>query len=383
VTRLRKCSIIGVCCLLAAASGTVRADEEPAKPASPWLLLPTFSNNPKLGASVGGLGAYLRKFDAQSQVSMFSVSAQYTSTDSATLGAFARVSFAGDQHRILVRAYGGLIKNDYDNFLGTGIPLKSEDHMRSLVGRYLYRLENDWFVGAQAVSTNYQIVGQTSLDEDLLGFLGLTGFKAGGIGLVAYHDSRDLQDAWGKMAIGPCSSRWGTVGSSKPKTTRRREAEQQSQQAQALAVEQRNGQQRNTGTTGIEDLSISGEIIVADSTVRDRERHDLPVHGRAGHRIPMRNGATVSAAVVAGRCAPVLPVAGVWRQRFRIGQAEAYAAAGRASAQREVEQAFGEDHACGRSCGLAVRERKELRLREDTARAAAADARVDGAFAGG
>jgi hypothetical protein len=193
---VKKCSIIiGVCCAVSAASTTVHADEEPTKAPSPWLVLPTFSNNPKLGASFGGLGAYVRKFDPQSQVSMFGVNAQYTSTDSATLGAFVRASLAGDQHRISVRAYGGLIKNDYDNFLGTGIPLKSEDHMRSLVGRYLYRLKNDWFVGAQAISTNYQIVGQTSLDEDLLGFLGLTGFKAGGAGLVVYHDSRDLQDA--------------------------------------------------------------------------------------------------------------------------------------------------------------------------------------------
>ncbi|HEY3636447.1 MAG TPA: hypothetical protein VGK95_15460, partial [Caldimonas sp.] len=49
--------------------------------------------------------------------------------------------------------------------------------------------------GAQALSTNYEIVGQTGLDDDLIGFLGLTGFKAGGVGLVGYHDSRDLQDA--------------------------------------------------------------------------------------------------------------------------------------------------------------------------------------------
>ena len=169
--------------------------EEPKKAPSPWLLLPTFSNNPKLGTSVGALVGYLRKFDAQSQVSMFGVSAQYTSTDSATAVLFARTSFDADQHRLNVIAVGGLIKNDYDDFLGTGVPLKSEDHIRSFAVRYLYRVKDDWFVGAQALSTNYQIVGQTALDDDLLGLLGLTGFKAGGVGLVVYHDSRDLQDA--------------------------------------------------------------------------------------------------------------------------------------------------------------------------------------------
>jgi hypothetical protein len=187
--------ILSIFCLLAAVNGTVQADETPTEAASPWLLMPTFTNNPKLGTSVGALGAYLRKFDAQSQLSMFGASAQYTSTNSATVSAFARTSFSADQHRLLVIAIGGSIKNDYDNFLSSGVPLKSEDHLQGLVGRYLYRVRNDWFVGTQAVATNYQIVGQTALDNDLLGLLGLTGFKAGGIGLVLYHDSRDLQDA--------------------------------------------------------------------------------------------------------------------------------------------------------------------------------------------
>ena len=30
---------------------------------SPWLLIPTFSSNPKLGTSLGALGAYLHYFD--------------------------------------------------------------------------------------------------------------------------------------------------------------------------------------------------------------------------------------------------------------------------------------------------------------------------------
>jgi hypothetical protein len=182
--------------LVALTATAARAeDETPAKTPSPWILLPTLSNNPKLGTSAGALGAYIKKFDAQSQVSMFGMNAQYTSTDSATVGAFARASFDADHQRVLLLGIGGMIKNDYDDFLGTGVPLKSEDHIRAFVGRYLYRVKDDWFVGVQAISTNYQIVGQTSLDEDLLSLLGLTGFEAGGIGVSLYHDSRDLQDA--------------------------------------------------------------------------------------------------------------------------------------------------------------------------------------------
>jgi hypothetical protein len=159
------------------------------------LLLPSFANNPKLGTSVGALVGYVRKFDAQSQVSIFGISAQYTSTDSATAVMFGRTSFDADQHRLIGIAIGGLIRNDYDDFIGTGVPLKSEDHIRSLALRYLYRVKDDWFIGAQALSTNYQIVGQTAMDDDLISFLGLTGFEATGIGLVAQHDSRDRTDS--------------------------------------------------------------------------------------------------------------------------------------------------------------------------------------------
>lgn len=53
-------------------------------------------------------------------------------------------------------------------------------------------LTGDWFIGAQFVATNYQIFGQTALDEDVLDTLGLTGFESGGVGVAIYHDSRDV-----------------------------------------------------------------------------------------------------------------------------------------------------------------------------------------------
>ena len=58
----------------------------PAKPpadgklegrSSPWLLVPVVSSNPKLGTSFGGMGAYLRQFDPDSQVSLFGLTYQY------------------------------------------------------------------------------------------------------------------------------------------------------------------------------------------------------------------------------------------------------------------------------------------------------------------
>jgi hypothetical protein len=165
--------------------------EEPAQKESPWLVIPTVSSSPKLGTSLGIMASYLHYFDEQSKVSMFSVNALYTSTDSAVGAIIAKTSSGADHHRVLVLAAGGLIKNDYADFLGTGKPLKTEDDLQALVGRYSYRLRDDWFVGFQALETNYQIVGQSALDDQVLHVLGLTGFRSGGIGATAVHDSRD------------------------------------------------------------------------------------------------------------------------------------------------------------------------------------------------
>src|SRR3974390_527276 len=190
--------------VLLTAVSPVRADGEPAsgssalteknksdKEESPWLLVPTLSSNPKLGTSVGGMGGYMYYFDPESRVSIFGVSAQYTSTNSVIGALFAKMSFAADHQRLNVFTAGGNIKNDYEDFLGTGMPLKSEDRLRAIAMRYQLRIWGDWFVGVQALNTNYQILGQSELDNEVLQTLGLTGFKGGGIGFVVTLDSRD------------------------------------------------------------------------------------------------------------------------------------------------------------------------------------------------
>jgi hypothetical protein len=160
---------------------------------SPWLIVPTFSSNPKLGTSLGLMAAYMHYFDEKSQVSMFGVNGMYTSTDSAIVALLVKTSWSADHHRLLVIAPNGIIKNDYDDFLGTGKELKSEDDLHALVTRYLYRVTGNWFGGLQGILTNYQVIGQNALDEEMLQTLGLTGFKAGGIGLAVLHDSRDIE----------------------------------------------------------------------------------------------------------------------------------------------------------------------------------------------
>jgi len=125
---------------------------------SPWLLVPMFSSSPKLGTAFGGLGAYMHTFDPDSRVSLFGASYRYTSTDSQIFSAFARTSSGADHHRIVLITVFGLIKNDYDDYLGTGQPLKTDDDLKAFAGRYLFRASGDWFIGAQGSAANYQVL---------------------------------------------------------------------------------------------------------------------------------------------------------------------------------------------------------------------------------
>jgi hypothetical protein len=195
------CAVLAMACAqaLAQAPGRAAANVEAAAEQkaqeSPWMIVPIFSVNPKLGTSLGALAGYLHYFDEKSQVSMFGVSAQYTSTGSVVAAAFGKTSFDEDHQRLILMLAGGNIKNDYSDFLGTGMPLHSEDELRATGARYLYRVWDDWFVGAQGVYTNYTTFGQSPIDDQILNTLGLTGFTSGGIGAAAYHDSRDIEAA--------------------------------------------------------------------------------------------------------------------------------------------------------------------------------------------
>jgi hypothetical protein len=183
-----------ICTLLATAPCYSQARNSRAPPeesSSPWLVVPTLSVDPKLGTSLGALAAYLHYFDDASPVSIFGLTGQYTTTGSVLFAAFGKASFGEDHHRLLVLIGGGEIKNDYSDYLGTGVPLKSNGDMGAYLVRYLYRVSGDWFIGGQAINTNYLISGEEAFDQQVLDILGIKGFNAGGLGVVGYHDSRD------------------------------------------------------------------------------------------------------------------------------------------------------------------------------------------------
>jgi hypothetical protein len=158
---------------------------------SPWLFAPVFTTNPKLGTTLGATGGYIHLFDRESRPSVFAATAQFSNTDSVVAGAFARTSFDADHQRLNAAVTFGNIKNDYDDYLGTGVPLKNDAELKSVIARYLYRVHGNWFVGAQGIYQNFAIGGDTAFDDMVLDILGIAPYKSGGLGLVVYYDSRD------------------------------------------------------------------------------------------------------------------------------------------------------------------------------------------------
>jgi hypothetical protein len=180
--------------LATASVSAIAQTDDPFAENSPWLLAPVFNVNPKLGTSLGALGGYLHYYDEKSQPSIFAVTGQYTSTDSIVAGGFAKTSFDEDHQRLIAALMYGYIKNDYSDYLGTGVPLKSNAELRSLITRYLYRVKGDWFLGVQGIYQNFAISGDTDNDQQILDILGVAPYKSGGLGLVVYRDSRDNEN---------------------------------------------------------------------------------------------------------------------------------------------------------------------------------------------
>jgi hypothetical protein len=168
-----------------------QASEPTAETPSPWLFAPVFNSSPKLGFTLGATLGYIAQFDPQSRPSIFATTLQYSSTDSLVGGLFARTSFDEDHQRLNAGLAYGNVRNDYNDYLGTGVPLRNNAELKSFIARYLYRVSGNWFVGAQGIYQNFAIAGDSEFDQLILDILGIAPYKSGGLGVVGYYDSRD------------------------------------------------------------------------------------------------------------------------------------------------------------------------------------------------
>ena len=154
------------------------------------MLVPTLSSDPKLGTSLGVMAGYLYQIDPESTQSMFAVSSSYSDNESTVSGLFGQIFFNRDRQKLVFGIAQGEINNDYDDFLGSGIPAQTTDQLEATFARYSQLVSGDWYAGFQLISTNYAIGAEDFLDP-FLDLIGLTGFDSVGIGLVAEFDTRD------------------------------------------------------------------------------------------------------------------------------------------------------------------------------------------------
>ncbi|MEN8247157.1 MAG: hypothetical protein ABFS43_19895, partial [Thermodesulfobacteriota bacterium] len=134
---------------------------------SKWFGTPLVSSDPKISTSAGAMVGYMHAFDEVSPPSIFAVAGTYSTTDSWFAGVFAKTHFGEDRHRLTAGAFTGLIRNDYSDFLGTGLPAQTTDDLVAYALRYVMQVHGHWYVGPQAISTNYIISGDDALSAGI------------------------------------------------------------------------------------------------------------------------------------------------------------------------------------------------------------------------
>ena len=164
-----------------------------AKQDKPWLITPDPFGGPQARRQ-------RRRVDCLLKATGCRVHAVYDRTDHFVLrhrlfdgGAFSQLYWGADTRRLSLLAATAEINNEYDDFLGTGQAVKTQDNVHTYGFRYLHQLrKGGWFGGIQGISTNYA-VGADGLLEGLMTQVGLAGFDATGLGLVFQHDTMNHQ----------------------------------------------------------------------------------------------------------------------------------------------------------------------------------------------
>ena len=131
-------------------------DEKDSKK-TPWFVTPLLSSDPKISTAAGALAGYVHQFDEESPPSLLGLFGTYSTTDSYYYGAFAQTYSGKDKHRLTAALVTGIVRNDYSDFLGSGLNVQTTDAIHLIALRYVYRIYGHWYLGPQLISTNYAI----------------------------------------------------------------------------------------------------------------------------------------------------------------------------------------------------------------------------------
>lgn len=187
---------------LTAFSPLLSAENMQESKQDPWVFTPLFSSDPKMGVNAGALAAYMYQFDEQSPDSMFGTKLSYSETKSWTAVLFGQAFLDSDRQRITAAIGQGQIRNDYQDYLGSGVNVKTTDELSFYIVRYAYQMWEKWFTGVQLIHSGYNVTGLDDVFSQLVNIMpdnvnfessGLSGFDSTGVGITLEYDSRDNQ----------------------------------------------------------------------------------------------------------------------------------------------------------------------------------------------
>jgi len=122
---------------------------------------------------------------------MLGIQAKRSNTGSEVVGAGGKLYFNANRDRVGIGLVGGKASNDYQDFLGSGQEVRSDETMRAMFLRYQHSFWPNWYVGVQGVRSNYGVDGVDPVSDLILDEAGLVGVDAAGLGLIVTYDSRD------------------------------------------------------------------------------------------------------------------------------------------------------------------------------------------------
>ena len=169
-------------CLLFTASLPVLAKE--AQEQKAFAFAPIVSSNPSMGTGLGVTSSYLYKTDENNPTSQLMGLAQYTDTDSYSVGARNMMHFDDGKQRAMTAAWLLNINNDFN-----GAEFESESY--GVFHRQSWQIADGWFAGIHGIAMWNNYGAKNDAGQDFIDLTGAEDNAVYGLGVNVTYDSRD------------------------------------------------------------------------------------------------------------------------------------------------------------------------------------------------
>ncbi|QOL25760.1 BamA/TamA family outer membrane protein [Thalassotalea sp. LPB0316] len=172
------------CITIAAAFVSPFLLAEEAEEQKAFAIAPIISSSPNMGTGLGVTSSYLYKTDEHNPTSQLMGFAQYTDTDSFSIGGRNMMHFDDGKQRAVSAAWMLHINNDFN-----GAEFTSE--MYGLFHRHSWEVAENWFAGIQGIGMFNNYTANNQAGGDFLARTGAEDNRVFGFGFNAMYDTRD------------------------------------------------------------------------------------------------------------------------------------------------------------------------------------------------